>query len=36
MTDWKGLAFPFSGEEILATNGHVHEEMIKTIEEELN
>lgn len=35
VTDWEGNEFPFSGERILATNSHIHQEMLKVIEPEL-
>jgi len=31
-SNWDGSILPFSGERILATNGHIHKEMIKTIQ----
>ena len=31
VTDWYGSPMPFSGKRILATNSHVHDEMIKTL-----
>ena len=35
VTDWDGSPMPFSGKRILATNGHIHTEMIKILEKEL-
>ena len=35
VTDWDGSPMPFSGKRVLATNGHVHREMIKTLGKEL-
>jgi myo-inositol-1(or 4)-monophosphatase len=35
VTDWDGSPMPFSGKRILATNGHVHMEMRKIMENEL-
>ena len=33
VTDWDGSALPFSGKRILATNGHVHDEMINILKQ---
>ena len=35
VSDWDGSPFPFSGERILATNGHIHMEMMQTLGKEL-
>ena len=35
VTDWDGSPMPFSGEKVLATNGHIHGEMIKILDEKL-
>ena len=35
VTDWDASPMPFSGKRILATNGHIHTEMIKILEKEL-
>ena len=35
VTDWDGTPMPFSGKRVLATNGHIHSKMIKTLEKEL-
>ena len=35
VTDWDGSPMPFSGRRVLATNGNIHNEMIKTIGKEL-
>ena len=35
VTDWDGTPMPFSGKRLLATNGHVHDEMMEILEKEL-
>ena len=36
VTDWDGSSIPCSGKRILATNSHIHDEMIKTLITELH
>ena len=35
VSDWDGSPMPFSGNRILATNGHIHEEMLEVLDKEL-
>ena len=35
VTDWDGSPMPFSGRRVLATNGNIHDELIKTLGKEL-
>ena len=35
VTDWDKSPMPYSGKRVLATNGHIHNEMVKTLEKEL-
>ena len=35
VTDWDGSTMPFSGKRVLATNGNVHKEMMRTLGKEL-
>jgi myo-inositol-1(or 4)-monophosphatase len=35
VSDWDGSPMPFSGKRVLATNGHVHGEMMNTLGKEL-
>ena len=35
VTDWDGSPMPFSGKRVLATNGHIHREMLNTLGREL-
>ena len=30
-SDWNGSPMPFSGKRVLATNGHIHDEMMATL-----
>ena len=35
VTDWDGSPMPFSGKRVLATNGHIHGEMMQILGKEL-
>ena len=35
VSDWDGSPMPFSGNRILATNGHIHGEMLEVLGKEL-
>ena len=35
VSDWSGSPMPFSGKRILATNGHIHGEIMKILRKEL-
>ena len=36
VTNWDNQLMPFSGEKILATNGHIHKEMLSIIQKKIN
>ncbi len=35
VSDWDGSSMPFSGNRVLATNGHIHGEMLEVLGKEL-
>ena len=35
VSDWDGSPMPFSGKRVLATNGHIHDEMMATLSEKM-